>query len=255
MLRSKLFSGILVALAVFLVAVCSMSWHSINSTSRGYEQARSRLAHAAHAINNKHSESYYHGKVAVLMYHCVNPSINSSGTVSPQRLDGDLALLAQKGFNLVSAGQVADFLQGKTDLPDNAVLLTFDDGYREMHQYALPVLKKHQAPALLFLIGQYIGSKPAFLTWPQVRDLEESGLVTIGGHTDNQHYGVVTPAEMVQPATVTRLYDSQKGQLQSQRAYLERMQADCRSFQSLLQKELVHGTQYFAYPYEPIHRS
>ena len=48
-----------------------------------------------------------------------------------------------ENFNIVSADDVCDALDGKTNLPPRAMLLTFDDGYRDHFDYVLPVLMKY----------------------------------------------------------------------------------------------------------------
>lgn len=192
----------------------------------------------------------YKDEVAVLMYHDVEPDSQNSITVSPERLDQDLALLQQRGFHIIPVSEMAAFMEHSADVPEKAVVLTFDDGYEGVYRYALPVLKKHRAPVTIFLIGSYVGKQPGYLTWPEVRQLEASGLVTVGGHTYNQH--VPEPAQtpkMMKPATITRIFDSRTGRLETDQEYEARMLNDSKLFQDTLQSELGHTTPYFAYPY------
>jgi peptidoglycan/xylan/chitin deacetylase (PgdA/CDA1 family) len=67
------------------------------------------------------------------------------------------------------------------------VVITFDDGYWDFHQAALPVLVRHRVPAVLYLAtgmvtGEFPGGRDA-LTWSQVREAVATGLVTVGSHT------------------------------------------------------------------------
>jgi peptidoglycan/xylan/chitin deacetylase (PgdA/CDA1 family) len=50
----------------------------------------------------------------------------------------------------VSLRAYLDWLDGDTDLPSNAILLTFDDGYHDFRDHALPVLQKGHIPCVLF---------------------------------------------------------------------------------------------------------
>ncbi len=194
--------------------------------------------------------STYNNKVAVLMYHDVNPNSHQDINVTPDRLDADLTLLQQQGFHIISIAQMAAFMEHRAAVPEKAVAITFDDGYQGVYQYAFPVLKKHNAPATAFIIGYNVGRVAGYLTWPEVRQLDESGLVIIGGHTYNQHQPEQTAkANFVKPATVVRIIDPQTGREETDQEYETRMLADSQLFQDTLKNELGHTTPYFAYPY------
>jgi peptidoglycan/xylan/chitin deacetylase (PgdA/CDA1 family) len=83
------------------------------------------------------------------------------------------------------------------------VCLTFDDGYASVMRHALPVLKRYGAPATVFLVTKYIGSKEPLpfdrwsrrnsgrvsrgawraLNWHDLDVCLASGLVTMGAHS------------------------------------------------------------------------
>ena len=48
-------------------------------------------------------------------------------------------------------------------VPDHAVVITFDDGYRSVHDFAMPILRAHQAPATVYLISDVMDK--ASLVW------------------------------------------------------------------------------------------
>jgi len=192
---------------------------------------------------------YYEDQVLVLMYHLVAPDPVGDAAISPERFDDDLSLLLESGFNFISVQELVDFTEGKGAIPPNAVVVTFDDGYRGTYEFAFPILEKYEIPAAVFLIGEHIGKLPGFLTWDQVRAMEASGLITIGGHTYNQHQRLcVSPGKEV-PATVGRAYNPLTGYRETQEAYLKRITADSWCLQETFQTELGHTTPYFAYPY------
>ncbi len=72
-------------------------------------------------------------------------------------------------------------------MPDNSVLITFDDGYEDNYTNVLPILEKYDAKATVFLIGSYIGEKSGYLNWEQVQKMSESGHFNIESHTYNLH--------------------------------------------------------------------
>jgi peptidoglycan/xylan/chitin deacetylase (PgdA/CDA1 family) len=74
-----------------------------------------------------------------------------------------------------------------------AIAITFDDGYRDISDYALPVMKKHNIPATVFLITSYIGKRNMWdlnLGWIRYEHLGEKDIELlidngweIGSHT------------------------------------------------------------------------
>jgi peptidoglycan/xylan/chitin deacetylase (PgdA/CDA1 family) len=89
---------------------------------------------------------------------------------------------------------VATFLRGLASperLPEPAVLLTFDDGYRSLRDVALPVLRRFGYPAVLFVPTAFIGGRNSFdaetepdeaiCDWDALRALERGG-VSIQSH-------------------------------------------------------------------------
>jgi peptidoglycan/xylan/chitin deacetylase (PgdA/CDA1 family) len=62
-------------------------------------------------------------------------------------------------------------------------MITFDDGYRDVLWNAAPVLARLHFPATVYVItGRISGSDSSFLTWPELKRLEQLGL-EIGSHT------------------------------------------------------------------------
>jgi peptidoglycan/xylan/chitin deacetylase (PgdA/CDA1 family) len=59
-------------------------------------------------------------------------------------------------------------------------VVTFDDGYGDFYEHALPLLRRYEVPAVLYLATSLVG-KDGGVTWSQLREAE--GIVTVGGHT------------------------------------------------------------------------
>ncbi len=109
--------------------------------------------------------------IAVLTYHRVAEaqwgSLFDDGVIdtSPADLDAQLAFV-KKHFDLVTLDELLEFQRGKSSgrgaLPRNPALITFDDGYRDNHDLALPILKRHGVKAVFFLATSYIDERRIF---------------------------------------------------------------------------------------------
>jgi peptidoglycan/xylan/chitin deacetylase (PgdA/CDA1 family) len=86
--------------------------------------------------------------------------------------------------------QFAAQLRTSALLPAKPVILTFDDGYEDFYTNAYPLLKRYHAKATIYIISQKVG-RAGYLTWPQLRTLAASPLLTIGAHT-HTHASLVT---------------------------------------------------------------
>jgi peptidoglycan/xylan/chitin deacetylase (PgdA/CDA1 family) len=80
---------------------------------------------------------------------------------TPEQFDQQIGLLARH-FRFVSVDEVADFLEQGKPLPNNPLLITFDDGYLDCVETALPLLEKHGARATFFLPTHYIDERRLF---------------------------------------------------------------------------------------------
>ncbi|MEQ1531755.1 MAG: polysaccharide deacetylase family protein, partial [Methylococcales bacterium] len=148
--------------------------------------------------------------------------------VSIDHLEEHFAWLKNNGYNIISVQEVFDAAAGKKALPNNSVVLSFDDGYQSFHDLVLPLLKKYHYSASLALVGEWMEGKDLpgkpLLSWDQVRGLVESGLVEIASHTYNQHKGIAAnPQGSMQAAVITREYHAQTGKYESDAEYTERL--------------------------------
>jgi peptidoglycan/xylan/chitin deacetylase (PgdA/CDA1 family) len=88
-------------------------------------------------------------------------SFKPNVSATPEDFDRQLEYLAT-WFNVVSFSDVVRWLEGQGKLPPYAALITFDDGYLDNYVSALPLLRKHNLPALIFLTTGHIGADTPF---------------------------------------------------------------------------------------------
>lgn len=95
--------------------------------------------------------SYYEDQVGVLIYHHVDETAKSNVTITPELFQDQLEYLLDKGYRFITLEQMESFLAGGS-VPENAVFVTFDDGYKSFYTNAYPILEKLGIPAVNFAI-------------------------------------------------------------------------------------------------------
>jgi peptidoglycan/xylan/chitin deacetylase (PgdA/CDA1 family) len=130
----------------------------------------------------------------------------------------------------VRLADLAHFLEGRQQLPKRSVVITMDDGYASMYQYAFPVLKQYRFPATIFVYTDFIGAHDA-LSWDQMQEMVGSGLIDIQAHSK----------------THTNL--SLRFQGESDARYRERLKVEASAPRELLQRKLHVKVSSYAYPY------
>ncbi len=134
-------------------------------------------------------------RVPVLVYHHIQPEITAkqlgqtSLTVDSGFFDQQMSYLASNGYTTLWAADLINALRNHTGLPAKSILVTMDDGYADNDVYALPVLKKYGLKANLMLATGLVGSNPDMLSWNQVQDMKNSGLIYFTNHTWS-HYAI-----------------------------------------------------------------
>lgn len=115
--------------------------------------------------------------VACLMYHNVFSEI-SDGIISKDEFEKHMEHIKEmKTFKMEELESI-DY-----KLPENAILVTFDDGYRNSYTNAFPILKKYNIKATIFLNTKYIGTDMSYLNWNEIQEMYESGLIDFQLHT------------------------------------------------------------------------
>jgi peptidoglycan/xylan/chitin deacetylase (PgdA/CDA1 family) len=101
--------------------------------------------------------------------------------VSPDTLNLHLNEL-KRYFELVHLDEWLQRAKQGSTLPKLACAITFDDGWRDNYEFALPVLVRHGAPATIFLVSSYIGTTYRF--WPnRLLSLLQKSFATPGSVT------------------------------------------------------------------------
>ena len=131
--------------------------------------------------------------VPILMYHEIAqpPETNSRLAVSPDAFAAQLAYLYDEGFKTVTAAELSTVTADAGQLPDRAVVLTFDDGYEDFHSRAMPLLERYGFTATVFVTTGWVqdagplpaGRRPGrMLSWSQLAEAADAG-IEVGAHS------------------------------------------------------------------------
>ena len=116
--------------------------------------------------------------VAVLMYHRVDREVPRDAvgrdlTVDPETFEAQLRWLQAHHVRTLTATELRAGLARGTR-PENAVVLTFDDGYAEAATTVFPLLQRYGARATFFVSSGFVGT-PNHLSWRQMRAMRAAG--------------------------------------------------------------------------------
>lgn len=188
-----------------------------------------------------------------------------SMAVGTDRLITHFAWLKSHNYSIISIQDILDAQSGKKDLPDKAVLITFDDGYISFHKYLYPLLEAFDYTAVIALVGKWLEVKPGkmvtygdrdkkpredFLSWEQIIEMSESGRVEIASHSYDMHHGILgNPQLNTQPTASTRKYNTLTGKYESDPEYIKRVKKDLEHNSDLIYQHTGKRPRVMVWPY------
>lgn len=192
-------------------------------------------------------KDHYQNKVAVLMYHDIDPIKQGGDIITPALFASQLDYLRSKDMNFISLEQFRLFMKGGK-VPDNAVLVTFDDGYENFYTTAYPIMKERHIPGVSFVItGDF--SKGALVATPHMTKAEIKNMTSsdpnmeVQAHTDKLHYKTSDTTDALTAPLV------KDGVTETHEHYLARIENDLRRCVEALRPLTPHVINTFAYPY------
>ncbi len=149
----------------------------------------------------------YADRVMVLAYHGIGSGADGDGggderfAISPARFGEHLATLRAAGMHTVTAADVARAFGAGRHLPDNAVMITFDDGRADAMMWADPLLKEAGMKATMFVISSAAADPGIYYAgWDRLRAAARSERWDIQAHTHAAHREQDVPGRVDLPA-------------------------------------------------------
>ncbi|HNQ01979.1 MAG TPA: polysaccharide deacetylase family protein, partial [Syntrophales bacterium] len=129
-----------------------------------------------------------------LCYHDIPETPVEKDDISRKDFINQIEYLRTHGFAFVSAADILAASRGGKPLPEKAVFITFDDAYESFYRFVYPALRLYNIPAVLSVVTSWIDDPETsayktkrFMSWEQIREVADSGLVTVASHSARLH--------------------------------------------------------------------
>jgi len=205
------------------------------------------------AACNTEPEDPQSKEVIVLMYHDFREEAvyGISAIISTEAFRHQMETLQAAGFQTVTFDDLIAFVDEGVPLPENPIVITFDDGYRSNLELAAPILEELGKTAIINVIGISRGRDtyrdtdipiiPHF-RWDEVRPWVEQGVIQIGHHSYDMHRWHRLPDEPWR-------YGVLPMEDESPEEHREALVTDFERLRQAIQTELGREVLVFAYPY------
>jgi len=126
--------------------------------------------------------------IPILTYHYVEyvtdekDTIRQSLNINPDIFENQVKTLKENGYQMYFVSDIPKILAGEVPYASKSAVLTFDDGHWDFVTDVLPILKKYNAKATVYIIVNYLNGSD-FMSEDQLKELTKEPLVEIGSHT------------------------------------------------------------------------
>ncbi|CAN5226314.1 hypothetical protein BH10PSE6_BH10PSE6_00920 [soil metagenome] len=156
-------------------------------------------------------------QLPILNYHRIatdGPPDLARYRTSPEAFREQMRWLRRHGYHAVTSTDLARHMTARQPFRGRPVLITFDDGYRDFHDTAWPILQAHDFVAEVFIVTDRVGDAaqwdaafgvPApLMGWPEIQALGAAG-IRFGSHmASHSHMNALSSREIVREAARSR---------------------------------------------------
>jgi len=136
----------------------------------------------------------YTARVPVLMFHHFDENAENDMIVTPETFAMQMRTLYENGFTAVTLRQLVEFVDYGIPLPERPVVITIDDGYLSVYEYAFPILARYGLHATAFVIGEAVGTDtykdtghPTIPKFCYEQAVRMAGVISIQSHSYDMH--------------------------------------------------------------------
>lgn len=167
----------------------------------------------------------------ILQYHHISNATPASTSLAPELFRAHMAYIEELGYDVIPLSELVAALNNGTEVPDNAVVITFDDGYADNYAPIVEELHSRNWPYTIFVPPQIIDDQVrGYLSWDQIRELAEHGAEISNHSQGHEHLAAKLDGE-------------------TDDEWLSRVQANILSAEQRIEEQTGQSHRILAYPY------
>ena len=141
------------------------------------------ITNVSFAQDNNKKEGLMTNYASFIMYHRFGENRYPSTNIKKEQFLKHVNELLKPKYNVINIEQALEAINNKKLVKDRSVVITIDDAYSSVFNYAWPIFKKHNIPFTLFVSTDVIDNNtPGYMSWEEIRILRDNG-ITIGSQT------------------------------------------------------------------------
>jgi peptidoglycan/xylan/chitin deacetylase (PgdA/CDA1 family) len=198
----------------------------------------------------------YRDQVIVLMYHHLDTTMKNQATIKPELFDQQLTYLTRCKFNFITMDDFVKYKKGDGNVPANAILITFDDGYESFYTYGFPIMQRHAIKASNFLILKYYDPNikvenhaPKKLTLTQINKMSKQEFDFYNHTYDLHKTKKINEQGLKGPILNYKIYLDSAGRRETDAEYLNRIEEDFIKANRVMDLHFSDSKQLLAFPF------
>ena len=135
--------------------------------------------------NNEYYKNEKNIHIPIFIYHDIVESekeVSQDYMQTTQKIfEEQISGLLKLGYKVINYDDLISYNKGEKKLPKHVCLIDFDDGYVGNYTVAANIIKKYNIPVTIFIVDNLVGTE-GYMTWDQIRELKQTGLIDINSH-------------------------------------------------------------------------
>lgn len=152
--------------------------------------------------------------IPVLLYHNLEDPVSGHITtnITPDLFKEHMLGLKERGYTTILVSDYYKYINGELSLPENPIIITFDDGYLSNYEDAYPILKELGMCATIFVVTSTVGEESSggkvntsHFTWEQAKEMQDSGIIDIQSHSfSHKNMSKISDDDLLEELTLSK---------------------------------------------------